>query len=98
MKSTTIKGSIEGGPFRFLHVPGKLHEIWFILADVMIQFVQHCINPECRAVFEVDEWVFVCARCGELIAPARHGDLDHKDDRRGYLRVHALRGGRMGYG
>jgi len=67
MKSTTIKGSIEGGPFRFLHVPGKLHEIWFILADVMVQFVQHCINPECRAVFEVDEWVYVCARCGELL-------------------------------
>ena len=33
----------------------------------MIQFVQRCINPECRAVFEVDQWVYVCPRCGELL-------------------------------
>jgi threonine synthase len=33
----------------------------------MVEFVQHCINSECRAVFELDEWVYVCRRCGELL-------------------------------
>ena len=33
----------------------------------MTAFVQRCINVECRAVFELDEWVYVCSRCGDLL-------------------------------
>src|SRR5687768_14912738 len=33
----------------------------------MRSFVQRCINVECRAVFELDEWVYVCSRCGDLL-------------------------------
>jgi threonine synthase len=33
----------------------------------MGRFVQRCINVECRAMFELDEWVYVCSRCGDLL-------------------------------
>jgi threonine synthase len=30
-------------------------------------FVQRCINEECRREFELDERLYVCAQCGELL-------------------------------
>jgi threonine synthase len=33
----------------------------------MSGFIQRCINAKCRAVFELDEWVYVCSRCGDLL-------------------------------
>jgi threonine synthase len=33
----------------------------------MTEFVQRCINVECRSVFGIDEAVYVCARCGDLL-------------------------------
>jgi threonine synthase len=37
-------------------------------------FSQRCINVECRAVFELDERVYVCARCGDLLEIERTGE------------------------
>ena len=33
----------------------------------MALFVQRCINVECKAVFGIDEAVYVCAQCGDLL-------------------------------
>ena len=33
----------------------------------MARFVQRCINVECRGEFELDDRVYVCARCGDLL-------------------------------
>ncbi|HZI59727.1 MAG TPA: threonine synthase [Pyrinomonadaceae bacterium] len=33
----------------------------------MSEFVQRCINGDCRTVFGIDEAVYVCARCGDLL-------------------------------
>ena len=33
----------------------------------MTTFVQRCINDECRSVFGIDEPVYVCAKCGDLL-------------------------------
>lgn len=33
----------------------------------MTTFVQRCINDECRIVFGIDEPVYVCAKCGDLL-------------------------------
>jgi threonine synthase len=40
----------------------------------MNRFVQHCINPECRAEFAIDQQVYVCPRCGELLEIERTDD------------------------
>ena len=40
----------------------------------MNQFLQRCINRECRTEFGIDERVYVCARCGELLEIERSGD------------------------
>lgn len=42
----------------------------------MSQFVQRCIDSDCRAEFAIDERVYVCARCGELLEIERRDDLD----------------------
>ncbi len=39
-------------------------------------FIQRCINGDCRSEFELDERVYVCARCGELLEIERTGDFD----------------------
>ena len=33
----------------------------------MSEFVQKCINGDCRTVFGIDEAVYVCAKCGDLL-------------------------------
>lgn len=33
----------------------------------MSEFVQRCINSECRSVFGIDEAIYVCALCGDLL-------------------------------
>jgi threonine synthase len=44
----------------------------------MSHFVQRCINGECRKAFGLDEPVYVCSSCGDLleIERANDGDLD----------------------
>lgn len=37
------------------------------------RFVQRCINGECRREFELDERVYVCASCGDLLEIERTG-------------------------
>ena len=37
----------------------------------MSKFKQRCINGDCRTVFGIDEAVYVCARCGDLLEIAR---------------------------
>ena len=39
-------------------------------------FAQRCINDECRSVFELDERIYVCPRCGELLEIERTGEVD----------------------
>ncbi len=34
---------------------------------IMNQFVQRCINGDCRSVFGIDEAVYVCLQCGDLL-------------------------------
>ena len=41
----------------------------------MSRFVQRCINLECRAEFGIDERVYVCAQCGELLEVERTGGV-----------------------
>ena len=33
----------------------------------MSKFMQRCINTECRSEFNLDERVYVCSRCGDLL-------------------------------
>lgn len=33
----------------------------------MSKFIQRCINTECRSEFDLDERVYVCSRCGDLL-------------------------------
>src|SRR5687768_10639614 len=33
----------------------------------MSRFLQRCINTECRSEFDLDERVYVCSRCGDLL-------------------------------
>lgn len=42
----------------------------------MSQFIQRCINGACRGEFGIDERVYVCARCGELLEVERVGTAD----------------------
>lgn len=42
----------------------------------MDQFVQRCINGECRREFGIDERVYVCSRCGDLLEIERVGEVD----------------------
>ncbi len=42
----------------------------------MNHFVQRCINGECRTEFQLDERVYVCARCGELLEIERVGPAE----------------------
>ena len=39
-------------------------------------FVQRCINIECGSEFDLDERLYVCARCGDLLDIERTGVLD----------------------
>ena len=39
-------------------------------------FAQRCINDDCRSVFELDERIYVCPRCGELLEIERTGEVD----------------------
>lgn len=43
----------------------------------MSKFTQRCINVDCRGEFGLDERVYVCARCGDLLEIERSGDTDH---------------------
>ena len=33
----------------------------------MNSFVQRCIAPDCRAEYKIDDWLYVCSRCGGLL-------------------------------
>src|SRR5688500_20308997 len=33
----------------------------------MSRILQRCINTECRSEFDLDERVYVCSRCGDLL-------------------------------
>ena len=44
----------------------------------MSEFVQRCINGECRSVFGIDDAVYVCARCGDLLEIERSDDSAFK--------------------
>ena len=44
----------------------------------MSEFVQRCINGECRSVFGIDDAVYVCARCGDLLEIERRDDSAFK--------------------
>lgn len=46
-----------------------------MLSD-MDRFVQRCINGECRSEFAIDERVYVCSRCGELLEIERRGESE----------------------
>ena len=37
----------------------------------MNSFVQRCIAPGCQAEYKLDEWMYVCARCGGLLEVER---------------------------
>ena len=52
-----------------------------MLGEIMDQFIQRCINGECRSVFGIDERVYVCARCGELLETERTSEVDAKAER-----------------
>lgn len=39
-------------------------------------FIQRCINGDCRSEFGLDERVYVCGRCGELLEIERRGEID----------------------
>src|SRR5215207_5627353 len=39
----------------------------------MSQFIQRCINIDCRSEFDLDERVYVCPRCGDLLEVERTG-------------------------
>lgn len=43
---------------------------------MMSKFAQRCINGDCRREFELDERVYVCKRCGELLEIERAGEID----------------------
>ncbi len=40
----------------------------------MDQFVQRCINGDCRREFGIEERVYVCAGCGDLLEIEREGE------------------------
>lgn len=42
----------------------------------MNTFVQRCISDECRREYELEERVYVCVRCGELLEIERRGEVD----------------------
>ena len=42
----------------------------------MSKFIQRCINVECRSEFDLDERVYVCGRCGDLLEIERIGPTD----------------------
>lgn len=42
----------------------------------MSDFIQRCINGECRREFGIDERVYVCASCGELLEIERRIESD----------------------
>lgn len=42
----------------------------------MSRFIQRCISAECRAEFGIDERVYVCEKCGELLEIERVGATD----------------------
>ena len=42
----------------------------------MTEFLQRCINEECRREFGIEERVYVCGRCGELLEIERRGNTD----------------------
>ncbi|HKR14847.1 MAG TPA: threonine synthase [Pyrinomonadaceae bacterium] len=42
----------------------------------MDKFVQRCINGECRREFGIDERVYVCSRCGELLEIERRSQVE----------------------
>ena len=42
----------------------------------MSRFIQRCINVECRSEFDLDERVYVCGRCGDLLEIERIGATD----------------------
>src|SRR5687768_4739264 len=44
----------------------------------MSEFVQRCIKGECRSVFGIDDAVYVCARCGDLLEIERSDDSAFK--------------------
>ena len=39
-------------------------------------FIQRCINGDCRSEFGLEERVYVCRRCGELLEIERRGEID----------------------
>lgn len=39
-------------------------------------FIQRCINDECRTEFGIDERVYVCARCGDLLEIERAEEIE----------------------
>jgi len=39
-------------------------------------YVQRCISSECRAEFDLDARLYVCARCGGLLDLERRGEVD----------------------
>ena len=47
----------------------------------MNNFVQRCINVECRTEFGIDERVYVCGRCGELLDIESRGDGGFKAEK-----------------
>ena len=47
----------------------------------MSKFLQRCINGECRSEFGLEERVYVCKRCGELLEIERVGDGGFEADR-----------------
>ena len=42
----------------------------------MSQFLQRCINVECRSEFGLDDRVYTCAQCGDLLEIARTSEID----------------------
>lgn len=42
----------------------------------MSRFLQRCISTECRTAFPLDERVYVCSRCGDLLEIERTGEID----------------------
>ncbi len=38
-------------------------------------FIQRCINPDCRAEYQIDERLYVCLRCGGLLDVDRSGPI-----------------------
>jgi threonine synthase len=51
---------------------------------VMSQFVQRCINVECRSGFGLDDRVYTCSECGDLLEIERTSEIDTSSLREGW--------------